>query len=99
MSPNNPPFNALFNHLLSTVDQIQETFPNAEVVILGVNNNNRLKYLTHTDAAGLIAEALAIAYYLTQSVEELTRILDNVNRPSYILVLFHTSFFVLKFEH
>lgn len=52
MSPNNPPF---FKNTSSKVDYILETFLNNEVDILGdfnVHNLNRLKYLTHNDAAG-----------------------------------------------
>lgn len=46
------------------MNRMQETFPNAEVVILVdfIHKNNWLKYSSHTDATLLVAEGFAIPH-------------------------------------
>lgn len=63
----------LVHYLSCKMNHFGEIFPNAELVILAVfivSNTNCLKYSTHSDGAGLDADALPI-------VNDLTRDRDN----------------------
>lgn len=85
LSPTNPTLNTLIKYLWFKVDRIQQTFPNAEVIILGdftVDNSSWFKYSTY---AGLENEAFATTHNLTKIVKEHTSIPENINHHWNIL--------------
>jgi hypothetical protein len=84
----------LFNHLSIQNENIQHSHPDAEVSFLGdfnVHNTEWLTHSSHTDQAGLEAEAFCVVNDLTQLVEEPTRIPDCASHKANTLDLFITN--------
>lgn len=93
-SPNSLQHHDLFNYLGCQVDYINETYPSAEVSILGdfnIHNNNWLCHSSGVDNAGREAEAFAISRQLEQLVNTPTRIPDVSTHQANTLDLFLTS--------